>query len=599
MTSTAAATYANRIDSATARRAAVHRQWSLLGNLRLVAALIVFLALWQALQPGGRPWLIVVAVALMAFLVLAFRQRTASHQRDALDAHILINERARDRLALRWDALPLPPDADTDRTHPYAYDLNVVGWGSVAQRLGTPATDHGWHALYAALLNDRDLADITARQAAVRELAGKLDLRQRIETVAVGQESVPNASALVDWSASRPQALPSWLRGLSIVGPLLVLVCVVLAALGIVPWVVAVLPITLNTLAFLAVGSSLAGSLQQIAPMREAITGYRHIIAEIAADDPDTALLRDLDTRLSGAANAMGGLGRIVNFIIPPGSMLYFPLQMLSLWDVHVQWRLTGWHHRHGPDVRGWLEAMGAWEALAALSVLSHDHPGWATPTITPAATGITARGLAHPLLADDLAVANDVEIGPAGHFLFVTGSNMSGKSTLLRAIGANVVLAQAGAVTCAASLTLPPLRISSCMRVEDSLAHGVSFFMAELTRLKAVVDRVQQPDDRMALYLLDEILQGTNTAERQIASRFVLQQLSTLPALGAVSSHDLELIAGTTLEDAAIAVHFAEQFHHTGNEPEMTFDYRLRPGLATSSNAIRLMEMIGFTIPD
>jgi DNA mismatch repair ATPase MutS len=160
-----------------------------------------------------------------------------------------------------------------------------------------------------------------------------------------------------------------------------------------------------------------------------------------------------------------------------------------------------------------------------------------------------------------------------------------------------NVVLAQAGAVVASALLAMPPLQVSCCMRVEDSLAQGVSFFMAELRRLKAVIDRVQAPDGRTPLYLLDEILQGTNTAERQIASRRVLEQLTTLSALGAVSSHDLELITGTALQQVAIPVHFAEQFHRDEDGPQMTFDYRLRPGLATSSNAIRLMEMIGFDI--
>ena len=230
--------------------------------------------------------------------------------------------------------------------------------------------------------------------------------------------------------------------------------------------------------------------------------------------------------------------------------------------------------------------------------MLAHDHSDWALPLINPTADGLHATGLAHPLIVPGVAVANDVSISPRGTFLFVTGSNMSGKSTLLRAIGVNVVLAQAGAPVAATALTMPPLQVSCCMRVEDSLAQGVSFFMAELRRLKAVVDRAQSPDGRTPLYLLDEILQGTNTAERQIASRYVLQQLTSLPTLGAVSSHDLELIDDTALEQVAIAVHFAEQFAGEHGEAEMTFDYRLRPGLATSSNAIRLMEMIGFRLP-
>jgi len=292
-------------------------------------------------------------------------------------------------------------------------------------------------------------------------------------------------------------------------------------------------------------------------------------------------------------------LGRLVSLAIPPGAMLYFPLQMAFMWDVHVLELLERWQARSGRHVRGWLQAAGEWEALAALSVLQHDHPEWAFPEVTDGAEAYRAAKLAHPLLPADQAVANDVEVGPVGRFLFVTGSNMSGKSTLLRAIGANAVLAQAGAPVAAQSLVMPPLRISSCMRVEDSLERGVSFFMAELQRLKAVVDSVTADSSRVALYLLDEILQGTNTGERQIASRQVLRSLSKANAIGAISSHDLELIEGTELEDAAVPVHFAEVFTRDGEAPRMTFDYQLRQGLATSSNALALMEMLGFELEE
>jgi DNA mismatch repair ATPase MutS len=193
--------------------------------------------------------------------------------------------------------------------------------------------------------------------------------------------------------------------------------------------------------------------------------------------------------------------------------------------------------------------------------------------------------------------VANDVAIGPPGTFLMVTGSNMSGKSTLLRAVGANVVLAQAGAPVCAEQLTLPPILLATSMRIHDSLADGVSFYMAELRRLKQIVDaaREQTADTkRVLLYLLDEILQGTNTAERQIAVRRVLAHLLAEGAIGAISTHDLQLAADSTLSKAGQTVHFRETIHSESGRQEMTFDYRLREGLATTSNALKLLEIVG-----
>lgn len=595
-----AVVYARRIESATGLRDAAHRRWSLLGNFRLLAAVITVVGFWQLWSDGGTGWMLLALAALLAFVVLAIQQRQAGLVRAIYDARITVNRRATSRLNHEWGEVPLPPDSGADRTHPYAHDLNIVGPASVAQRIGTPATSHGWGSLYDALLTDRVLDDLQGRQLAVSELGHKLDLRQDVEAVALGTESIPDAEPLIAWA--REDAWlghRQWLRWLALVGPALVILCVVLFALGVVPWVIVLIPITLNALVFLAFGSQAAVRLQGITPMREAVGGYGQIMARISTDAPSAPMLQDLDSRLSGAATAMRNLARVTNFSIPVGSMLYFPLQMALMWDVNVLHQLERWRSAHGPDVQGWLDAMGEWESLAALSVFTHDHPEWGMPTLDPEGDSISATSMAHPLLHVDIAVPNDVVIGPAGTFLFVTGSNMSGKSTLLRAIGANAVLAQAGAVVCADSLAMPPLRISSCMRVEDSLAHGVSFFMAELLRLKSVIDRVQESDDRMGLYLLDEILQGTNTAERQIASRHVLQQLTGMNAIGAVSSHDLELIDETSLEQVAIAVHFAEHFSREGGKPDMTFDYRLRPGLATSSNAIRLMELIGFQLPD
>ncbi|MCO5215647.1 MAG: hypothetical protein M9950_05775 [Thermomicrobiales bacterium] len=590
------ATYNDRIEQFTQLHDDAHRRWSLLGNIRLIIAVAMIVCAWQMWTKSGTGWAIALVVTVIAFVVLAILQRRAGQVRNVAEAMATVNQRALDRLLLNWDELPLPAEPDADRTHPYAYDLNIVGWGSLAQRIGTPATRYGWTALYDALLNDSDPANIPTRQTAVSELASRLDLRQSVECAGLSDEPIPDSAPLLDWTREQPWVKP-WLSAFAIVMPALLLLVIVLIALGTVHWSLILLPITLNTVTFFSIGAGAASRVQHIVPMRDAISTYQRIAARIAADTPRSPLLQGIDDQLGGAAEALAGLSSTVNFAMPPGSMLYFPLQMSVLWDIHVLRELERWRDQHGPHLDGWLRAIGEWESLAALSVLAHDHPDWATPVVDASLQGLTATQLAHPLLAADIAVANDVAITEPGHFLFVTGSNMSGKSTLLRAIGINVVLAQAGAPAYATHQQLPPLRVSSCMRVEDSLAHGVSFFMAELQRLKAVIDRVTDSDDRMSLYLLDEILQGTNTAERQIASRQVLRQLSRRHAIGAVSSHDLELIDDADLDAHAIAVHFAERFSREAGVPSMSFDYRLRDGIATSSNAIRLMELIGFDI--
>ena len=213
----------------------------------------------------------------------------------------------------------------------------------------------------------------------------------------------------------------------------------------------------------------------------------------------------------------------------------------------------------------------------------------------------VAARDLGHPLLPPSRRVGNDVTVGPAGAFLLVTGSNMSGKSTLLRALGVNVVLAQAGGPACAAALRLPPLRLATSILVEDSLAGGISFFLAELLRIKQVVTAAGEAgrEGAVLLYLLDEVLRGTNSVERRIAVRRVLRHLLARGALGAVSTHDLELAAGAGLAQAARAVHFRETLTPGPDGPRMSFDYRLRPGPATTTNALELLRQVGLDLPE
>jgi DNA mismatch repair ATPase MutS len=188
--------------------------------------------------------------------------------------------------------------------------------------------------------------------------------------------------------------------------------------------------------------------------------------------------------------------------------------------------------------------------------------------------------------------VANDVAIGPAGSLLLITGSNMSGKSTLLRSVGLNLVLAQAGASVCAASFSTPPVRVFTSIHIEDSLELGLSYFMAALARLKQIVDAAETPvPDRRLFYLLDEVLQGTNSIERGLAVRAVVRHLLDAGAIGVMTTHDLALADEEPIKSAAQLAHFTEQVHADGT---MTFDYRLRPGIATSTNALRLMQLIG-----
>ena len=553
-------------------------------------------------NPGALPALVVLlALAVLTWLIVTHRR--LRRERDRLGRLVQVNADALARLALDWDAAPEPPPPGVDRSHPYAFDLDIVGRASLAHRIGTVTTRDGWTALSRWLLEPGPLDDVPRRQPAVRELAAKLSLRQEVEASGrAARGTIPDPEPLLSWaeSVSRPVERPL-IRFLAVASPIALILLAVLQFMGILPYPLWLIPLTLNVLVFLLAGAGVADTVARVAPMHRAIAAYGDVFALIAEDDCDAAALRDIRALLgagpAGATARISGLTRISSLALPRGSILYYPAQMVLLWDIQVLRLLERWRRSSGTHVRRWLAAAGEWDAIAALSVLAHDHPDWAFASIDSPGETIAADGLGHPLIPHRRMVRNDVAIGPAETFLFVTGSNMSGKSTLLRAVGINAVLALAGGPSCARSLAMPPVDIRCCMRVEDSVTAGVSFFMAELRRLKEVVDAALVARERPVLYLLDEIMQGTNTAERQIASRAVLHQLTGANAIGAISSHDLGLLTGSPLDARAAKAHFAEQFDDGRDGPEMTFDYRLRPGIATSTNALKLMEILGFDL--
>jgi DNA mismatch repair ATPase MutS len=324
------------------------------------------------------------------------------------------------------------------------------------------------------------------------------------------------------------------------------------------------------------------------------------MLSLIAAESFEAPLLREAQGKLraSGAEATveMARLERILGFLFARNNEVWrFFVGPLLLWDIHCVIALERWRIRVGKHVRPWLLAIGDVEALASLAGLAFEQPDYAFPDIAPAPC-FDAEALGHPLIAAGKRVPNDVALKGAGSALVITGSNMSGKSTLLRAIGVNAVLALAGGPVCARRLALGPVRIAASMRVRDSLSEGVSRFYAEVRKLKAVIERARETRIPATLFLLDEVLHGTNSRERLIGARAIVRELVARGAMGGVSTHDLALgDMETELPGAVVNVHFEEQV----SGDTMTFDYKLRPGVVHSSNALRIMRMVGIDVVD
>lgn len=580
------------------------------GTVFLVVLVFAFLG-WQI--PDWRMALLVAAgAAFVAFVAVIWcheqllERLSNARTRRALQRHQL------GRFQRDWER---PPEYRVDlpvQSAALAHDLDLTGYGSVYQWLCRAHTPRGRTLLSDWLINSAEPPEIVARQDAVRFLATQRDLRDDLEFHGwklAASDTGPEA--FVRWAeqppryAGRPR-LRMLVRALTL-AMIVLPVALFFQWLPLGWWLVVLGLVAVNVLVNAVFVGSIHDLFNQITAGKNELVHYSALFECVANLPPKSERLRDLAQQMNAGGDdfrvALGRLQRIMQLANGRRSSVfgipYVFVQILWLWDFHMVGWLERWQVECGASVSDWFDAVAQLECLGSLAAMAADQPDWVYPMVRTGADVMTAEALGHPLLKPAECRRNDVQLGPPGSFLLVTGSNMSGKSTLLRAIGVNAVLAQAGAPVCATRLEMPAAELATSMRVTDSLSDGVSFFFAELTRLKAVVDHSRAVDKgrgKRLLFLLDEILQGTNSAERHIAVSKVVAQLLRAPAIGAVSTHDLELAADPLLMDHCQNVHFREQFIEVDGRREMSFDYQLREGVSPTTNALKLLEMVGLS---
>ena len=574
-----------------------------IGTARLALAVIALVSIglfvWGRL--GWASW--VLAGDVIAFLGLVVVHSRVHDAKERASAALRFHQRGLARLDHKWDALSPNSARFQSPDHPFAADLDIFGHGSLMQLVDATETRFGEERLAKLLSQEGPGAwpdDVLARQEAVRDLAGRSVFREALATAgAVLADEKPDPAPLLRWAEGSGGIAPATrLLGWGL--PLVTLAVIVLGSVvGLRPGVVA-LVVVVQIAIGIAIGVRLTPMLSAASARESSVTRWRSMIAAIEVEPFEAPLLKKLQQRLAAgkrkASEEIAALERIVGFVDARRNEVFrLLIGPLLMWDVHCAFALLRWRARVGGHVRAWLDALGEVEALASLGGFAFEHPTFTWPELTREPL-LDARALGHPLLPEDRRVGNDVRLAVAGRALVVTGSNMSGKSTLLRALGVNAVLAFAGAPVCAAALRLGAARVATSMRIEDSLEEGVSHFYAELRRLKRVLDWAQEKGRPPVLFLLDEILHGTNSRERVLGACAVVRELVGCAALGAVSTHDLGITAlerelGGQVEN----VHFEEQVEGEA----MTFDYVLRPGIVQSSNALRLMRAVGIAVPD
>jgi hypothetical protein len=592
--------YERRRDARRAEAERLDRRDAAIANLRVAVAVVAGILL-IAIYRGPRiaaAWLWLPAIGFLALVVIHERVRRAHRRAQRTVAYY---DRGLARLDDRWAGQGEAGERFVDANHPYAQDLDLFGKGSLFELLCTVRTQAGEEILADWLRKPAAPETVRDRQRAVEELRDRVDLREDLALLGADLRAEVDPRALAAWGAA-PPLLPAT----AAIRLGMLALAVVTVGLGISYAASALRAIPF--LAALAIEGAIFRAWRE--PLRKVTNAVeqpgRHlpvlaaVVGRLERESFHSARLRELQAALTAdgvsASRRIAELGRLVDLLQAQENQFFLPFVVLLLWTPQLACAIERWRARSGPAIARWLTAVGELEALAAFSGHSFERPADPFPEIVDEGAVVDGEELGHPLIPSASCVRNNVRLSDGMRVLLVSGSNMSGKSTLLRTVGTNVVLALAGAPVRARRLRVSSLTVGATLRIQDSLQAGASRFYAEITRLRILVDLAG--GTRPLLFLLDEILHGTNSHDRRIGAEAVVRGLVERGAIGLVTTHDLalaDLVDGLNAGgvERAANVHFEDHLE----EGRLTFDYKMRPGVVRKSNAIELMRAVGLQV--
>ena len=609
--------YSQRLEERRAELAWRERRHRLLGYVQLAVVAAGLAMVWLALAYHSFSilWAFVPAAVFVTLMLVHDRLlRVAALHRRGVEYF----ERALARLDGNWAGTGEPGLQYLDPSHPYAMDLDIFGKGSLFELLSTARTHIGEETLARWLLHPADPATVRARQEAVDELRPRVDLRENLAMLAEQARTGVDPVSLAAWGEAAPLVPPGgrivvWLMTVLGTAGLAALAAVIVDSLRIVSLPERAVPLLRDffLLALLANGFYLHRTRSRITAAVAAVESAAHglgllsqVLILIERERFQCPLLAGLRESLAATgappSRRLARLSRLMDWLDSRDHFLIRALEPFILWTPHCAYAVEGWRRHSGAGVRRWLTATGEIEALCSLASHAFEHPDDPFPKFSTESHWLEAEGAGHPLLDEKRVVRNDVRLGEGLHLLVVSGSNMSGKSTLLRTVGVNAVLAQAGAPVRARRMVLSPLAIGASIRITDSLQDGVSRFYAEILRIRQIVELTNGP--LPVMFLIDEFLHGTNSHDRRVGAEALVASLLKRGAMGLITTHDLALahIAdalgaanGARGASAAANVHFEDQLV----DGQIHFDYIMRPGVVRKSNALELMRSVGLEI--
>jgi hypothetical protein len=587
--------YSRRLGARRETAAIRSRHAAIAANLRLLVFATGVVVAWLVF--GSRVlavgWL---APPILLFVVLLFAHDRLLAERQRALRSVVFYERALTRLESRWAGGGTQGERFRDPNHPYADDLDLVGKGSLFELLCTARTRAGEDTLAAWLLGPATPEQIRLRQGAVRELTPRLDLREDLARLGDEVRSGLHPEPVCAWGAApaaiaakAPAAIAAGLAVLALAG----LACWMATPVGPLPFLLALLlegafwSVYRRRFQVVVRAVELPGrDLELLAHLLERLE------RESYQDCRLVELRAVLETSGAPASACIARLRRLIDLLDARRNQLFLPVAAVLLWTPQLAFAIERWRVRFGLDLSRWIDAVGEIEVLCAFAGFSYENPDYAFPEVFDGAPRFEGVAIGHPLLPGDSCVRNDLTLSGENPALIISGSNMSGKSTLLRSVGINTVLGLAGAPVCANELRLSPVAIGASIRLQDSLLEGSSRFYTEILRLRQITELAQ--NELPVLFLLDEIMSGTNSHDRGIGAEAVVRNLVESGGIGLVTTHDLALTRlADSLAPRAANVHFQDHLE----DGVIAFDYRIHPGVVTKSNALELMRAVGLDV--
>lgn len=581
-----------------ARRLAAKREENrqrITGNAR-VAVVLFALALGYPVLISSQlsiNWFLVPLVLFVGVSVLHDRvTRAWLRARRAVE----FCEQGLARLDDRWMGKGQTGSRFLTSSHPYALDLDLFGVGSLFELLCTARTTTAEAVLASWLLSPAPVEDLQARQQAVAELRPRIDLREEIGLLGAGVPASIDLEGLARWGETPRSLTSAFPRVVALLLGMLAIVTFVAWAdfgVGVLPFLVVVF---LEAIFALRLRTRVQSVLAPVERRGHELLLLSGLLARLEDEPFSAARLCQLREALVieglPPSHRLARLANLLDWFDSRHNPLFAPVAALLLVSVQLAYALENWRAITGPAIRRWLTVVGEFEALCALATYAYENPGDPFPEVVTEGPLFHGEALGHALIPRRLCVRNDVNLGGPLRLLVVSGSNMSGKSTLLRTIGVNAVLALAGAPVRARRLRLSPLAVGATLRIQDSLQEGKSRFYAEITRIRQLVDLTRGP--LPLLFLLDELLQGTNSHDRRLGAEAVVRGLVEAGAIGLITTHDLALTHIVEhLGTGAANVHFEDDF----KDGTIRFDYRMREGVVRRSNALALMRAVGLDV--